>query len=199
MPLSDNQIEKMKEKRRRILEEAVILFSEQGYNDTTISKVAKAADISFGSVFTYFKNKDELFDCAVSEPLEEYAEIILDFSTETDNPLSEIEQMVSKHIKLFAKLGTYLRLVVQVVGQYIKFPVQFAKLNSFHNDLSKEIAKLVLKGQRLGQLKELDAITVATSYVSFIIGLRLTLADEPDHQIWEEFVPFAMQLFGPKD
>lgn len=199
MPISEEQTAKMKEKRKKILEEAIILFSEQGYNDTTISKVAKAADVSFGSVFTYFKNKDELFNCAVIEPLEEYSKEILNFSIDGDNPISEIEQLVSKHIKLFANIGTYLRLVTQVVGQFSKFPDQFKELDTFHNEFKEKLAKLVMRGQELGQLKKLDPYHTATAYLSFLMGLRLTLADGPDHKVWEEYVPFAIQLFGLKD
>ncbi|MFX6387382.1 helix-turn-helix domain-containing protein, partial [Acinetobacter baumannii] len=54
MPLSDAQVQKMKQKRETILEQAIQMFAEHGYNDTTIAKVAKASGVSFGSVFTYF-------------------------------------------------------------------------------------------------------------------------------------------------
>lgn len=198
MPLSNNQIEKMKEKRKRILEEAITLFSEEGYNDTTIAKVAKAADVSFGSVFTYFKNKEELFNSAVIEPLDEFKEVLFNFSTEAEDPLAELEQMVINHIKYFAHLGNYLRLVAIVVGQYSKFPNQFTELDNVHQEFREKLSILIINGQHLGQLRELNPKNVATSYLSFLIGLRLTLADAPDHEVWQEFVSISMQLFGPK-
>lgn len=48
-------------KRRAILQAAVRLFAEEGMNAST-SKIAKLANVSEGSIFTYFANKDELMN-----------------------------------------------------------------------------------------------------------------------------------------
>jgi TetR/AcrR family transcriptional repressor of mexJK operon len=197
LAISKNQQLKMEQKRDRILEKALILFSEQGYNDTTISKVAKASGISFGSVFTYFATKEELFHTAVIEPIKEINTIMLDFNPDADDSLKELERMVKLHIKLFAKLSTYLRLVVQVIGQNKRFKDQFDELNIFHNEFCSKLATLLEKGQSNGQLLQSDPIFAASSYFSLLMGLRLTMTDEIDEEFWGNFTPFALQLFGP--
>lgn len=195
--ISINQQLKMQEKRDRILEKALLLFSEEGYNDTTISKVAKASGISFGSVFTYFASKEELFHTAVIEPIGEINTIMLDFNPDADDSLNELERMVKLHINLFAKLSTYLRLVVQVIGQNKRFKEQFDELNFFHNEFCSKLALLLEEGQKNGQLRESDPIFAASSYFSLLMGLRLTMTDEIDEEFWGNFAPFALQLFGP--
>ncbi|MET0785721.1 MAG: helix-turn-helix domain-containing protein, partial [Paenisporosarcina sp.] len=94
MSITTEQQLKMRAKRERILDEAIRLFSEQGYNDTTISKVAKEAGISFGSVFTYFATKEELFYSAITEPLEKFSVELLDFNPKADHPLDELNSMI---------------------------------------------------------------------------------------------------------
>ncbi|SDL93750.1 TetR/AcrR family transcriptional regulator [Sediminibacillus halophilus] len=198
MPLSGNQIEKMKVKRDKILEQAIILFSEHGYNDTTISKVAKASGISFGSVFTYFENKEELFHHAVVERLKELSPLLLDFDPNAEDPYKELEAMIDKHIRLFASVGTYLRLVTQVIGQHQRFERQFKELDRFYYTFRYKIADLVAKGQSSGQLRsEVDPLTSSIAYTSFLMGIRLNLADQPEHDIWSDFAPVAIRLFGP--
>lgn len=49
-----------KEKRDRILEAAIRIFAQKGVNSTTISDIAQAADIGKGTVYEYFKSKDEI-------------------------------------------------------------------------------------------------------------------------------------------
>ncbi len=198
MALSDKQIRKMKAKRDKILDQAIILFSEHGYNDTTISKVAKASCVSFGSVFTYFENKEELFHHAVVERLKDLSPLLLDFNSNPEDPYKELESMIDKHIRLFANVGTYLRLVTQVIGQHQRFERQFKELDQFYRTFRYKIADLVAQGQSSGQLhREIDPITSSIAYTSFLMGIRLNLADQPEHDIWADFAPVAMQLFSP--
>ncbi|TQR17551.1 TetR/AcrR family transcriptional regulator [Psychrobacillus vulpis] len=197
MAASDSQQQKMKAKRQRILDEAIELFSEHGYNDTTIAKVAKASGISFGSVFTYFSTKEELFHCAVIEPLGQITDVMMNFDPEAEDPLAELERIVKTHIKLFAKLSTYLSLVVQVIGHDSRFSEQFEELNRFHDAFCLKLSKLIENGQVKGQLIQTDSMYAAYSYMSLLLGLRLMRTDNFDHEIWEQFVPFALNLFGP--
>ncbi|GIQ69131.1 TetR/AcrR family transcriptional regulator [Xylanibacillus composti] len=197
MPASEKQIQNMKQKRATILEQALRLFSEYGYYDTTIQKVAKASKVSFGSVFTYFENKEALFHAVVAEPLQEREAEILDFQTDPEHPMEEIERMVRDHLYQFAKMGIYLRLIQQIIGQPSTFAKEYSLLRQFHKNLVQRLALLIQKGQEKGQLRASDAEKTAITYTSFLIGLRLNITNEPDHPVWEQFAPCAVQIFGP--
>jgi AcrR family transcriptional regulator len=49
----------------RILEAAITVFGERGFQVTTIKDIASGAGISSGSLYTYFSDKDDLFRAAV--------------------------------------------------------------------------------------------------------------------------------------
>jgi TetR/AcrR family fatty acid metabolism transcriptional regulator len=49
-----------KEKKDQILEAAIRIFAQKGVNSTTISDIAAAADIGKGTVYEYFKSKDQV-------------------------------------------------------------------------------------------------------------------------------------------
>lgn len=60
-PKTKEQFEKIRaEKRRIILDSAVKLFAEYGYNATTISMIARNSGVSKGLMYNYFKNKEDL-------------------------------------------------------------------------------------------------------------------------------------------
>ena len=48
------------DKRRAILHAARELFATQGYDDTTIAEVARAAGVAVGTVYLYFANKHDI-------------------------------------------------------------------------------------------------------------------------------------------
>jgi AcrR family transcriptional regulator len=75
--------------RTKILETATRLFSTHGYTSTSLSQVAKEAQVSKALIFWHFENKEKLFRSAVQRTLEPYFINVLD---ELEG-LSEIEQI----------------------------------------------------------------------------------------------------------
>ena len=55
------------EKRKRVLESAKTAFARDGFAGTNVNKVAAAADISVGSLYKYFRTKDDLFLAIIEE------------------------------------------------------------------------------------------------------------------------------------
>ena len=52
-------------KRRQIIEGARQVFLARGFDAASMSDIAKAAGVSKGTLYVYFKNKDELFKAIV--------------------------------------------------------------------------------------------------------------------------------------
>ncbi len=53
--------QRSKEKKQRIKDAAVILMSEKGYHSTSSNEIAKKADVSIGTFYSYFKDKKALY------------------------------------------------------------------------------------------------------------------------------------------
>ena len=54
------------DKRRQIVEGASAVFLEMGFDGASMSEIARRAGVSKGTLYVYFKNKEELFDAIVS-------------------------------------------------------------------------------------------------------------------------------------
>jgi TetR/AcrR family fatty acid metabolism transcriptional regulator len=50
-----------KDKRERIIDAAIKLFARLGYHQTKLDEVAKQAEIAKGTLYLYFKSKEDLF------------------------------------------------------------------------------------------------------------------------------------------
>ncbi|WP_127580102.1 TetR/AcrR family transcriptional regulator [Paenibacillus koleovorans] len=55
-----NREEKKRETRKRIMEAAVKLFSDQGYDSTTVAQITEKAGVGKGTFFNYFNSKEEI-------------------------------------------------------------------------------------------------------------------------------------------
>ncbi|MDD6643400.1 MAG: TetR/AcrR family transcriptional regulator [Faecousia sp.] len=59
--------------KQEILEAALELFSVQGFEATSISRIADAVGIRKASLYSHFENKQAILDALVKEVLEQYA------------------------------------------------------------------------------------------------------------------------------
>ena len=67
------------DKRRAILEAAARVFAERGVSDSPTSAISKAAGVAEGTIFTYFKSKEELMNELYLEFRREFAKRVADF------------------------------------------------------------------------------------------------------------------------
>lgn len=84
------------ETRKNILETAARLFSSVGYANTSLSQVAKEANVSKALIFWHFENKEQLFHAALQHSLEPY---FINVVSDLDD-LDEVEQ-IRKLIDLY--------------------------------------------------------------------------------------------------
>jgi AcrR family transcriptional regulator len=50
------------EKRSAIMDAALVLFSENGFHGTPMTLLAEKANVGIGTIYRYFKNKEEVID-----------------------------------------------------------------------------------------------------------------------------------------
>ncbi|WP_042149758.1 TetR/AcrR family transcriptional regulator [Paucisalibacillus sp. EB02] len=182
-----------------ILHEAIALFAEKGYFATTISDIAKEANVSFGSVAYYFNNKEQLFVEAVTAPFADVKRLFEMINEVEGTPIQRISKMVNKQFISLTEQRTPFRLVQYVIGQKELFPELVERILLFFDELKEIVNHTIVEGQKKGELIEIDPNVVFSSYFSYLNGVMLTIMDEPYHPIWNEFVLQGIRLFGPRE
>jgi AcrR family transcriptional regulator len=61
MGITERKHREKEQRRQQIMVAAKKLFASKGFNRATIEDIAKEAELSAGTLYLYFKNKDELF------------------------------------------------------------------------------------------------------------------------------------------
>ena len=77
----------------RILDEAARIFDERGYHATTTNDVAAAAEVSVGSLYQYFPNKDALLVALADRHLDEVRPLVEMLSQRLRSEEPDVEQL----------------------------------------------------------------------------------------------------------
>ncbi len=82
------------EKRDRILRVAVEEFANNGFENTSIQQIAKKSEISVGSVYKYFENKETLFSMVVRGGLSSLEELLIGLADSSEDILVKAETII---------------------------------------------------------------------------------------------------------
>src|SRR4051794_14081424 len=69
-------LKKNKPKYMQIIDAAVVVIAEHGYHQAQVSKIAKQAGVADGTIYLYFKNKEDILISLFEEKMGTYIEKI---------------------------------------------------------------------------------------------------------------------------
>src|SRR6516225_6252163 len=147
------------DKRTAILRAAIDVFAARGFFNAQVADVARAAGVAAGTVYLYFRSKDDLlvsiFERSMRESLAEGRALVADLR----DPGERLRQFARLHL---ARLGRdrHLAIVFQVeLRQSTKFMERFS--STLLRDYLGLIRGAIADGQRDGLFREDIKPTVA--------------------------------------
>lgn len=110
-------------KKKQIVHTAIKVFSVNGYHGTTVKDVVEKADISVGTFYFYFKNKEDLFETIYEEVSDQFFTALCN---SLENTNKELDLGFSKAIAFFLKVIELNRplariMLIEAVGLNPKF------------------------------------------------------------------------------
>ena len=139
-------------KHRKILRAAVKVFSEKGFYNSRVADIAKEANVADGTIYLYFKNKDDIL---ISLFEEEFGEIVSNMRQELEKERDALQKVrrfailhlaiVSKQQQLAEVLGVEVRQSSKFMKEYINKPfIEYLNL----------IRSVVIEGQQTGLIRK---------------------------------------------
>jgi AcrR family transcriptional regulator len=120
-PRSEAQLNEIREeKRQKILDAALKLFAYSGFEGTTISKIAKKAEVSKGLVYNYFSSKEDVLKAILKMGEQESDTIINEMRS--DSPRENIRIMFETLFREVKNHEEFWKLTVALSLRSEEFP-----------------------------------------------------------------------------
>ncbi|MGD0890918.1 MAG: TetR/AcrR family transcriptional regulator [Terracidiphilus sp.] len=104
---------KSEDKRKAILDAALRVFAEHGIANAPTSAISKAAGVAEGSLFTYFKTKEELLSALYFDLRMEFSRHLPDFPHGT-NARTRLKYIWDQYLELGASHPEQLKVLKQL-------------------------------------------------------------------------------------
>lgn len=156
------------EMREAILSAALHLFSDDGYDNVTMRKIADEIEYSVGTIYLYFKDKDEIFFELHKLGFEEFYKRQLAIQNVKD-PLQRLKEHGLAYIQFAIDQPQYydLMFISRIPAKTIK-----QKQNWASGDRTYELLKLnIVQAKEAGYFKVVEVDVAAFSLWSFVHGI----------------------------
>lgn len=102
-----------KPKYNLIMEAAIKVIAENGFHGAQVSKVAKEAGVAEGTIYLYFKNKEDILISIFTEKMGQYVQHVKDETNKKDSVKEKLYTLIEMHFKQFIN-NHHLAVVTQL-------------------------------------------------------------------------------------
>ncbi|HKS43460.1 MAG TPA: TetR/AcrR family transcriptional regulator [Blastocatellia bacterium] len=146
-------------KYEAILRAAIKVFSRSGFFNSKVADVAREAGVADGTVYLYFKNKDDILVSIFNHVMDEALSLGRKRLEKISDPLEKLKQIVQAHLDLLGR-DRDLAVVFQVeLRSSTKFMEQFSSTKVA--EYLDQIRMVIEEGQKNGVFRRGLNTTIA--------------------------------------
>ncbi|QTQ17071.1 TetR/AcrR family transcriptional regulator [Treponema parvum] len=171
-------------RKKEILEKALDVFSEEGYEDVTFQKIADRCGITRTTLYIYFKNKREIFLWSIKQMMsgleEGLVRLCSDESVPPSQALLNILTMIMENCELNKRLfGVILDYLLQMKKSGGN-PREKVRRRVVH--LRHLLSQVIIRGINSGEFKKINVRSVNELFYSIIESaiFRLAVLNQDD-------------------
>lgn len=163
------------DREKQIKDAALKLFAERGYYNTTISQIAEEAGLGKGTVYWYWKTKDELAFSLIEEMLSAFLRLVekardgeggfLEKSTRLGEEVADLYEVEKEQCRLLWRFRA---------DRHYIFDTKYSqKVASYYKSMRSALAQLVQQGIDKGEIHEVDPDFLAFIILGITEGLEI--------------------------
>jgi len=99
--------------RREILDAAERVFARNGYRGATVEQIAQEAEFAVGTLYNFFKGKDELYEEVIASLVEEALARLREQVLSEADPVKAVEALVELRVAILDEHKGFARVVFQ--------------------------------------------------------------------------------------
>ncbi len=163
------------DKRERILKAAIKVFAKNGFYATRVSEIAKAAGVADGTIYLYFKNKDDVLITIFEEGIEQLLAILRRVAESNDAFEDRIRRIIELQLGLLEEQRDLAEVITVNLRQSSRLLKQYAA--PLFMQYIEVIAGVIRDGQKEGAFRsDLNPRVVARSLFGALDAILLTWA-----------------------
>jgi AcrR family transcriptional regulator len=184
-------------RRAEILKAGEKLFAEKGFHGATMVDLAKMSEFSVGTLYNFFKTKEEVYYTLLIEKLVLFHSKLGTEINQHPPGLVQILALIEASVKFFQENQDFFRIFIQE-----RSTVELSVGAAAGKELRKRylvyidlVAKVMTKAIKKGDIQKFNPVEIAYSLVGMLNSLCTYWALNPELKEFVSKVPFIYDLF----
>jgi len=139
-------------KHQKIIQAAAKVFAEKGFYNSRVSEIAKEANVADGTIYLYFKNKDDILISLFEEEFGRIVENIRKELSREKNALDKIRRFAFAHLSIVSDTPHLAEVLGVEVRQSGKFMKEY--INRPFMEYLNLVRSIFMEGQESGLIRK---------------------------------------------
>lgn len=173
MAVSDRKLREQQTRRYQILASAKHLFSEKGFESTTVEAIAARAELGKGTIYSYFQSKEEIYIAILEEGLEVLEDRMMAAIEQSATAVEALQKLYDTFIAYHHEQNVFIETLFFQVERKYTF-----RVNSVVAGLQKKasvwlelVSSVLRRGMDTGEFRPLEIEPTARMIIGMIIGM----------------------------
>jgi len=178
-----------------ILETSLDLFSQYGYDATSVAQICKKAQISKGAFYHHFPSKQDLFLALMNAWLEQVDGLYQSAAASAEDVPAALMAMAGLSGSIFDQLEGGFPILLEFWQQAIRQPTIWKQAVAPYQRYIDFFTEIIQTGISQGNFDEsLDPQMAARLLLAVAMGLLLQASFDPDVKNWQQIIYSGINL-----
>jgi AcrR family transcriptional regulator len=163
-------------KENVILKAATKVFAGRNFHTVTMDEIAKVADVGKGTLYRYYKNKEDLYFNILNKGLFAFYNYLLHETNKEKIVKNKLYKVIYCTLYFFEKNAPFVKIFLQ---EEVRFREErhYLKTRIILDNIERLTEELINEGQRKKIFKNLDIKLCTSSLIGMLKGFFLSEQD----------------------
>jgi TetR/AcrR family fatty acid metabolism transcriptional regulator len=129
----------------------VKVFAQKGFFNAKVAEIAREAEVADGTIYLYFKNKDDILIRLFEEAMDGIIKGMLQEVSPLKDPLERLRAFIRRHLRMVEENPSLAEVIQVELRQSNKFMKDYT--NRKFKEYLELLADIIREGQRLGAIR----------------------------------------------
>jgi TetR/AcrR family transcriptional regulator len=156
--------------RGEILQAAEKVFAAKGFFQTTMSEIAGEAEFGTGTLYKYFKSKEDLYFSLIDEKVVEINRLVKTELSKKTPAIERVKKVLGLQLEFIERNRDFFRIYISERNRF-EWTVKDDLGKGIHDKMVtyiKILAQVIKEGMREGEFKSMDSMDLAHALVGIV-------------------------------